>query len=78
MGNKEIKSMSPRIKEMQMNAILRYYLWNIRLAKTKKNGNAEAGKDKGKEQTLVTCWRVCKLEPPFRRATWHSVLKLLT
>lgn len=72
MGNKEIKSVSPRIKEMQMNATRRYHLQNIRLAKTKKNGNAEVGKDKGKEQTLVTCWWVCKLEP-FRRATWHSV-----
>lgn len=65
-------------KETQMNATLRYHLWIIRLAKTKKNGNAEARKDKGKEQTLITCWRVYKLERPFRRATWHSVLKLLT
>jgi len=75
MGNKEIKSMSPMIKEMQMNTTLRYHFWSIRLAKTKKNGNAKAGKDKGKKQTLITHWWVCKLEQPFQRATWHSALK---
>lgn len=48
MGNKEIKSMSPMIKEMQMNVTPRYHLWSIRWAKTKKNGNAKAGKDKGR------------------------------
>lgn len=49
MGNKEIKSMSPTIKEMQMNAKQRYHLWSIRLAKAKENGNAKAGKDKEKK-----------------------------
>lgn len=75
MGNKEIKSMSPMIKEMQMNVSPRYHLWSIRWAKTKKNGNAKAGKDKGRKQTLVTRWWVCKLEQPFQRTTWHSALK---
>lgn len=45
------------------------------MAKTKENGNAKAGKDKGKKQTLVTRWWVCKLEQPFQRATRHAALK---
>lgn len=43
--------MSPMIKEMQINTTMRY-LWNSRLANTKKNGNTKAGTDQGKKQTL--------------------------
>lgn len=46
-GNREIKSMSSVIKEMQISATLRYHLWNIRLAKTKKNGNAKQARTRG-------------------------------
>lgn len=39
------------IKEMQINATLRHHLWSIRLAKTKKNGNARQAKDKGNKHS---------------------------
>lgn len=39
------------IKEMQINATIKYHLWNIKLAKTKKNGNTNTGKDKWRKHS---------------------------
>lgn len=57
-----------------MNATLRYHLWNIRLAKTKKKGNTKVGKDRAGNK--YTCWWLCKLERAPQRAMWHSVTSL--
>ena len=53
------------IKEMQINATLRHRLWSIRLAKTKKNGNARQAKTRG-TNTLITWGWAGKLEQPFQ------------
>ena len=70
MGNKDLKSVSPVIKEMQVHVTLRYHSWSIRLAKTKKNGNARQARTRG-TKALITWGRGLYIGTTFPRATWH-------
>ena len=73
MTNKHLKRCSTLliIEEMQINTTTRYHLTLVRMAIIKRSTSIKCWRGCGGKETLLFCWKKCKLMQPLWKTVWR-------
>ena len=69
-------SVSPPIREMQIQTTMRYQFTLLRMAIINKSTNNKCWRGCGENGTLVHCWWDCRLVQPLWKTVWNFLRKL--
>jgi hypothetical protein len=61
---------------MKIKTTLRFHLIPVTMAKLKNSGNSGCWRRYGERDTILHCWRDCKLVEPLLKSVWQFLRKL--